>query len=144
MEDKAGFTLVEIMIALVILVVGLLGVLALFPVGMTASKRAGDISQAGILAQAQMDEIKEARDFYIEDPGAYPNEYPSGYPTPPPGQPFAGHPNFSWRAVVVSLGAINNLYRVDLAVYRKDPSGELGVTTKYSSEDFITYIADYD
>ncbi len=141
MKDKTGFTLVEIMIAMTILVVGLIGVLALFPVGMSAAKRAGDISQASILAQLQLEQIKEARDSYLS-----PDVYPSLGSTSPPPQPeqiFSEHPNFSWRAIV-SMASISNLYKVDLAIYWKDPHGELGITTKYSSENFITYITDYD
>lgn len=54
--SKRSFTLIEITISLLILAIGLLGLLALFPVGFDASKRAGDITSAGILAQ-----------YYIED-----------------------------------------------------------------------------
>ena len=120
-----------------LLVVGLIGVLALFPVGMSAAKRAGDISQASILAQMQLEQIKEARSSYMTA-----GEYPSGY-SPPPGEPFSGHPNFSWRAIV-SMAAISNLYKVDLAVYWVDPRGNVTSDSTYSQELFTTYLADYD
>ena len=41
---KKGFTLIEITMALMIMAIGLMGLLALFPVGFDASKRAGEVT----------------------------------------------------------------------------------------------------
>ncbi|MBI4614225.1 MAG: prepilin-type N-terminal cleavage/methylation domain-containing protein [Planctomycetes bacterium] len=49
---KGGFTLIEILIALTVLVVGLVGILALFPVGISSSKSAVEDSTTSILAES--------------------------------------------------------------------------------------------
>ncbi len=46
-----GFTLIEILLALSILVIGLVGILAIFPIGLNSSRSAVEQSQAAILAQ---------------------------------------------------------------------------------------------
>lgn len=53
-----GFTLIEITIALLVLAIGLLGLLALFPVGFNASRKAGNTTQAAILAQKYVEDLK--------------------------------------------------------------------------------------
>lgn len=47
----AGFTLVEILLALLILAVGLLGVLALFPLGIDAARRSVESTRAATIAR---------------------------------------------------------------------------------------------
>ena len=49
--NKSAFTLIEVTIALLILAVGLVGILALFPVGFDASGRAANLTEATFLAQ---------------------------------------------------------------------------------------------
>ncbi len=49
---RSGFTLIEILIALTVLVVGLVGILALFPVGINSSKSAVEDSTTSILAES--------------------------------------------------------------------------------------------
>ncbi|MFH1857260.1 MAG: type II secretion system protein [Candidatus Omnitrophota bacterium] len=53
-----GFTLIEIITALAILVTGLVSILALFPVGFRASEKAIKLTEATIFAQEKMEEIK--------------------------------------------------------------------------------------
>lgn len=48
----SGFTLIEILIALTVLVIGLVGILALFPVGIKSSKSAVEDSTTSILAES--------------------------------------------------------------------------------------------
>ncbi len=55
--SSAGFTLLEILIALAILIIGVASVVNMFPVGLHASKRAADFSSAAILAQEKMAEL---------------------------------------------------------------------------------------
>lgn len=62
-----GFTLVEITIALLILAVGLVGILSLFPVGFDASARAASVTEATFLAQGLMENLK--REGYDDGDG---------------------------------------------------------------------------
>lgn len=64
-RGSKGFSLLEIVIALVLLTVGLVGVLYLFPVGLRASGRAGLMSKAAFFAQRKLEDIKrEGYDFH--------------------------------------------------------------------------------
>jgi len=58
MMDKKGFSLLEITIALVLLTVGLVSVLHLFPAGLKAGKRASFYNEATLVAQERLEEIK--------------------------------------------------------------------------------------
>ncbi|MCG2711617.1 MAG: type II secretion system GspH family protein [Candidatus Omnitrophica bacterium] len=57
---KNGFTLIEILIALMILGIGLVSVLAYLPTALDASKKAADITIAALVAQKYIEEIKSA------------------------------------------------------------------------------------
>ena len=57
-----GFTLIEVMISLLVFSIGALGVIALFPVGLEASKKAVDFSEATVLAQWLAEDLKR-QDF---------------------------------------------------------------------------------
>ncbi len=54
-----GFTLVEILLAVAILVIGLLGILALFPVAIYSSKKSIEETTASLLAQSVEQSIRE-------------------------------------------------------------------------------------
>jgi len=106
-NNKKGFSLLEIIFALAILVIGIVGVLALFPVGLKASKRSGDFTMATILAQRQMENIKTAVwSVYGINNGWY-NWNSTSYQAPYPGESaFPDNPNFSWVAHVGDLSPI--------------------------------------
>ncbi len=55
---KGGFSLIEVILALAILILGLVGVIALFPVGLRASRQASVLSEETLLAQSHLEEIK--------------------------------------------------------------------------------------
>ncbi len=59
-RSKSGFTLIEIVISMGILLIGILAVLALFPVGFDSAKRSADLTEATICAQRVMEDIKKA------------------------------------------------------------------------------------
>ncbi|MBI3097465.1 MAG: prepilin-type N-terminal cleavage/methylation domain-containing protein [Planctomycetes bacterium] len=50
--DRAGFTLIEILLALVVLTVGLCGLLALFPVGIRSNKESTEDTMAALVAES--------------------------------------------------------------------------------------------
>ena len=53
-----GFSLIEVILALAILIIGLVGVIVLFPVGLRASRQASVLSEETLLAQSHLEEIK--------------------------------------------------------------------------------------
>lgn len=57
-KAKKAFTLIEITIALLILAIGLVGILSLFPIGFDASGKAAHITEAALLAQAIIEDTK--------------------------------------------------------------------------------------
>jgi len=59
-KRQKGFTLIEVIAALAIIGLGLVGILSLFPVGIDASKRAGELTHATLLAQGVLNQIRTA------------------------------------------------------------------------------------
>lgn len=57
---RNAFTLIEIIMAMAILTIGIIGVVRLLPVGLRASKSAEMFSKAALLAQKKMEELKLA------------------------------------------------------------------------------------
>lgn len=111
-----GFTLIEITISLAILAVGLLALLALFPVGFDAAKRAANITQATIFAQQKMEETKKA-----------------GYPVTAANGDFSDS-NYKWKIEVSDESPQDYLQKVTLTVSWK-------YRNKDYQEKFITYVA---
>ena len=61
---RKGFSLIEVIMAMAILVMGLVGIMNVFPSGLRASKKAGDISKGTFLAT---EKIEEARLIGLEN-----------------------------------------------------------------------------
>lgn len=53
-----GFSLIEVILALAILVIGLVAIVLLFPVGLRASRQASVLSEETLIAQSRLEEIK--------------------------------------------------------------------------------------
>jgi len=66
-DSRRGFTLIEIMMALSILLVGVVGVYAVFSVGLVNHKRAVDNTTAGMLAGSLFDDIAANYDVWYYD-----------------------------------------------------------------------------
>ena len=62
--NRKGLTLLEMAISMAILAIGLVALANLFPIGLKFSRRASTFSQAGILAQRVIDNIKIAASIY--------------------------------------------------------------------------------
>jgi prepilin-type N-terminal cleavage/methylation domain-containing protein len=58
--NKKGFSLLELIIAIAVLAVGLVGVLQIFPIGLRASQVAGMMTKASFLAQNKIEDVKLA------------------------------------------------------------------------------------
>lgn len=66
-SKKAGFSLLEVMVAIVIMSFGILAILQLFPLGLKAGRISQDVTIATFLAQQRMEELKNTRYIDIED-----------------------------------------------------------------------------
>ena len=58
--NKKGFSLLELIIAIAVLSIGLVGILQIFPIGLRASQRAGMMTKASFLAQNKIEDVKLA------------------------------------------------------------------------------------
>lgn len=75
--SSKGFTILEAMIALVILSIALLALLRVMPMGLKASKLGEDLTTATLLAQMRMEEIK--RGGYANIPNETSESIAPGY-----------------------------------------------------------------
>ena len=158
---NSGFTLIEVVFALAVLLIGLVGVLALFPVGLTASKKAGDYTTAALVAEQVLANIRAGYNLYTTTGGYGGSGWyiPSlGSPPPPPPSGFTDvdgldedtsttdsddlPEGFSWAAGVTNT-SISNLSKVSLAVYWVDQLAR-DVPEGYRMENFVTYLAKYN
>ena len=123
---KSGFTMVEILVSLMILTVGLLSLLSLFPVGLRSAGKASNISQAAILGMYHIDYITQIYKYNFSD--LYDN-MDGGSGT------FVSNSNFTWRTAVQILDA-ERLYQVTVSVYWNDRG-------RQQEEQFISYVSKY-
>lgn len=124
---QTGFTILEAMIALVILSIALLALLRVMPVGIKGSKLAEETTTATMLAQKKIEKTRAA-----------------GYPgTGTTDGTFAApNDNFDWEMTVSNPG-ISYLRTVDVSVYWPAPLGNLGNRSGQRCVGIKTYVADY-
>jgi general secretion pathway protein I len=110
----AGFTLIEILVALVILSISLVTIMQLFSGGLKASRIAGDYTQAIFLAREKMEELLLEKEILADiTEGDFNNDY-------------------KWRAEITpfSLTAGGDdkvpveVYEIRVSVNRKDGTGK--------------------
>lgn len=114
-RDEQGFTLVEVVVALFILVTVVLGMLNVYNTGFILTEKAGDRTAALNLAQRKLEEIK-------------------GGISPVSGTTGQSVGGFTYQINVqdVSSADYPNLYQVEITVQyptANDRSGELSLTT---------------
>jgi len=91
---RSGFTLIEIVIALAILAVGLVGILSLFPIGFDSARRSVSATQATIFAHEHLEELRNG-----------------GYPALGTTSGTFADPAYSWTQTV-STTTVNDLRQV--------------------------------
>ncbi|MFQ5685980.1 MAG: hypothetical protein ACE5GV_04905 [Candidatus Scalindua sp.] len=135
-QSSAGFTLIEIGIAIFILAVGLISMLTLFPIGVDSMKKVTQYSNAAILSESAISELKA-------------NDIVGIVGTLTAGQvytyPDSGNMNqdkqfvdssantisaqYSWQAVVKNVSTDKNLIRAQIAIFRNFDSSQFGTGT---------------
>ena len=139
MRNHSGFSLLEILIALAILIVGVAAIVNVFPVGLHASKRAADFTSAAILAQEKMAELMYLGygNWNIMDSDLSGNPDGGGAAINSGKEPFSD-PAYKWYMNIADdEHDINNLVKATLWIYWNDRGNE-------TNETFITYIAKRD
>ena len=107
-----GFSLLELVIAMAILAIALLGLIQMFPVGLRASKHAGDHTIMTFLGQQKMSDIEQSK--YEPTDSTTSNTFFSAPGDDP------DYSSFSWSFVVSKHNDIDNLYHATLAIYCND------------------------
>jgi len=124
MRNK-GFSLLELIIAIGVLAIGLVGVLQIFPVGLRTSYRSGMLTKAAFLAQNKIEELKVAG---LEAVTASPPEIP-----------LSGRDgDFEWKTTIEGINlegleSTDDIKKVIVTISWQERN-------KTKSEEFITYI----
>ncbi|MCK4519399.1 MAG: type II secretion system protein [Candidatus Omnitrophica bacterium] len=139
MRKSKGFTLLEIVIALAILAIGMVGILSLFPVGFQASRRASMLTEATIHAQQEIENFKLGGYSYLEATWPKADASKNGVAYSIDGAASGGWSDLGsdikGQVTVTEINPPGNLKSVSLVIQWQ----EKGV---YKSETFITYIAE--
>ncbi len=135
--NHKGFSLIEILAAIVILGVGLVSIMSLFPLGFKLQKDSEDNSKVSLFAETLLNEIiLKSTDIYtgVNNSLTGATEYPTAAPDP---EPFTNDPRYLWHysVTVNPLTTIDRLYRVDLAIYTLE-----GASNNTPYKMFTTYI----
>ena len=134
LESKAGFTLIEICIAIFILGVGLLSMLTLFPVGVDSIKKVTQYSNAAVLCESAISDMKANNIVSIVSTQTGSNTYPD-----------AGNINqdklfddsssntlstqYSWQAILENITTDKNLVRAQIVIFRNFDPSQFGTGT---------------
>lgn len=108
MRRRHAFTLLEVLVALALLAIGLVGVMESVSQSLRQTKANADRAEAGTLAQQRLTELTLTTDLA---PGTDEGEFGDE------------HPGFRWRSSVESTEH-DGLYRLSVTVLWTPPSGE--------------------
>jgi type II secretory pathway pseudopilin PulG len=143
LQSSAGFTLIEIGIAIFILAVGLISMLALFPIGVDSIKKVTQYSNAAVLSESAISKLIEKDIFTDTDiigtlTAGQTYTYTDAYPLNDKDQDrlfrnsfgITTHAQYSWQAILKSISATdNNLVRAQIAIFRNFDSDQFGTGT---------------
>ena len=113
-SDEHGLTLVELLIALTVLSVGILGAVGMFPVAYQHLRAGGDLTKATALAQQMVELLRDEplqlvpryHNADTRDTASFPADDPGGTP------PFRGGSALQrWRGDIATAPAERGLYQ---------------------------------
>lgn len=134
---KTGFTLIEICIAIFLLGVGIISILALFPVGVDLIKKVTQYSKTAILCESAISELSANDIVSIAGKQTGSNTYPDAeninqcklFVDSSSNTIFS---QYSWQAVLKNVTTDKNLVRAQIAIFRNHNPSQL----KTGSADF--------
>ena len=146
-QSNAGFTLIEIGIAIFILGVGLISMLTIFPIGVDSMKKVTQYSNAAVFTESAISYLKanDVVTFVGTNTGC--NTYPDTDPDQDnPFEDSSGNTIFaqySWQATVQNLTTDNNLVRAQIAIFRNFNSSQFGTGTAdfTTSDDSVSSVS---
>ncbi len=133
-QSNAGFTLIEIGIAIFILGVGLISMLTIFPIGVDSMKKVTQYSNAAVLAESAISDLKSNDIVSIVGTQTGSNTYPDAGNTDQNRQFLDSsgnttHAQYSWQAVTKNVTTDKNLVRAQVAIFRNFNSSQFGTGT---------------
>ena len=129
LKSKAGFTLIEIGIAIFILAIGLISMMTLFPIGVDSMKKVTQYSNAAILTESAVSYLKanDIVSFVGTNTGS--NTYPdTDQNQDNQFEDSSGNiisAQYSWQAVT-GVTTDKNLVRVQIAIFRNFDYSQFG------------------
>ncbi len=133
LKSQAGFTLIEIGIAIFILGIGLISMLTMFPIGVDSMKKVTQYSNAAVLTESAISYLKanDVVSFVGTNTGS--NTYPdtdtnlgNQFKDSSDNTIFA---QYFWQTTVQNVTADNNLVRTQIAIFRNFNSSQFGTGT---------------
>jgi prepilin-type N-terminal cleavage/methylation domain-containing protein len=115
-SSSRGFSMVELMIALTVLVIGILAIARLFPLTSRAAVRDRHRTQAAYFAQQKVETLRTLADNHSD---LTEGRHPAGTST----EPLRNGVLQRYWTVSKMTYPISNVYRVDVVVRWSDPSG---------------------
>ena len=132
-QSQAGFTLIEIGIAIFILAIGLISMLTLFPIGVDSMKKVTQYSNAAVLTESAISYLKANDVVAFVGTNTGSNTYPDTDPNQDnPFEDSSGNTIFaqySWQAVVKKVSTDKSLVRAQIAIFRNFNYSQFGPGT---------------
>ena len=133
-QSCAGFTLIEIGIAIFILGVGLISMLTIFPIGVDSMKKVTQYSNAAVLTESAISDLKSNDIVSIVGTQTGSNTYPDSGNinqdkqfVDSSGSTISAQ--YSWQAVTKNVTTDKNLVRAQIAIFRNFNSAQFGTGT---------------
>ena len=142
-NSQAGFTLIEIGIAIFILAIGLIGILTLFPIGIDSTKKVTQNTNAAVLSELAISDLKanDIVDIVGTMTAGQAYTYPDINNINQDKQFEDSSVNtvsaqYSWQAILKSINTTDtNLFRAQVAIFTNFNPSQFGTGTADFTQD---------